>query len=135
MYAWGNSELFFANCLIGSISTFSRMKSKFAIPLAAESQLAGTPSEHALYASTSTSALASACKVEVEAKLTCTLGGNSELFLANCLIGSIGTFSRMKSKFAIPLAAESQLAGAPERTRRVCLDLGLSLSLSLQGQG
>ena len=37
----------------------------------------------------------------------------------------------MKSKFAIPIAAESQLAGAPERTRPVCLDLDLDLDLDL----
>jgi hypothetical protein len=43
------------------------------------------PSVHASFASTST--LTSQAEVEVKAKLACTLGGNSELFLAKPSIG------------------------------------------------
>jgi hypothetical protein len=55
----GNSELFLANCSIGSMNSALKNELPIAILCVAESQLAGAVGEHAAYASTLTLALAS----------------------------------------------------------------------------
>jgi hypothetical protein len=53
--------------------------------------------------------------------LTCTLGGNSELFLANCSIGKMNSNLKKERPIAEMRAAESQRARLRLRLRHVGL--------------